>query len=240
MFGGFRFESETISFLTQHCERNCTFFSTHISPNIHILLSINISRQVYATTMPLLSLPLEILFIIVQMLDCPSLSALTLTNRYLNACFTNNLYRRSIKNDGWALHWAIQMNQAETARRFLQLGGSPNIRYDHDIEEPYLPPSLPLIESAVRNELGIASLLLEYGANVDMQDWSGATALYMASKLHNLAMVRLLLEHGADVRFSYGFHPRQSDIEKRVETYSRRVRRGVRVASAHLWREEVT
>jgi ankyrin repeat protein len=126
-----------------------------------------------------------------------------------------------------------------TARRYLQLGGSPNVRYDHDIEKPYLPPLLPLIESAVRNELEIAILLLEYGANVDMQDWSDATALYMASKLHNQAMVRLL-EYGADIRFSYGFHPRQSEIEKRVETYSRRVKGSVRVVSAQLWRGEVT
>lgn len=177
----------------QHCETTTPPFQPSISPNIHT------SRHVCATIMPLLSLPLEILLIIVQMLDCSSLSALTRTNKYLNDCFTNDLYRRSITTDGWALHWAIQKTQVGTARRFLQLVGSPNnIRYDYDIEEPYLPPSLPLIESAARNELETASLLLEYGANVNIQDWSGATALYMASTLHNQWMVRLLLEHGAD------------------------------------------
>jgi hypothetical protein len=53
--------------------------------------------------MPLLSLPVEILLMIVQMLGRPSLAALIRANKYLNNCFTNGFYRRSIRTNGGAL-----------------------------------------------------------------------------------------------------------------------------------------
>lgn len=193
--------------------------------------------------MPLLSLPVEILLIVIQSLDDPSLSALTRTNKRLHAYFTNELYRRSLKTDGWALHWASYNNQVGTARRFLKLGGSPNIWYRRDYDSPYVPLSLPLIGSVLRNDLEMATLLLGYGANVDMQDCCGATALYMASKLRHQSMVHLLLDNGANIIFSYGFHHRQYEIEKRLETcfpsLFDSLKRGVPMGPAELPHGEV-
>lgn len=128
--------------------------------------------------MPLQSLPVEIFLMIVQMLEFPNLSALIRANKYLNDCFTNHLYRRSGTTDGWALHWAVFNNQVETARRFLKLAGSPHARYNNDNFMSYVSPSRFLVECVAMNSLEMTSLLLEYGANTEMQDCCRATALY--------------------------------------------------------------
>lgn len=57
----------------------------------------------------------------------------------------------------------------------------------------------PLIASAASGDLGRVRDLLEGGANVNVQDADGTTALMSACRNCDLQMVELLLRYGADV-----------------------------------------
>ncbi|KTD22638.1 Dot/Icm T4SS effector AnkH/LegA3 [Legionella londiniensis] len=56
----------------------------------------------------------------------------------------------------------------------------------------------PLIETAITRQPHIAELLLKRGVDVNKPDVTGRTALHWAVDNHDLAMARLLLEHGAN------------------------------------------
>jgi len=56
----------------------------------------------------------------------------------------------------------------------------------------------PLVEAAVADNLDIARLLIDYGADVNFQDSIGNTALHWAAENNNLALCELLLEKGAN------------------------------------------
>jgi hypothetical protein len=89
----------------------CLFYCCYLSHPLSLLPHHSLLHT-SATKMSLHSLPVEILLMIGQRLDSPSLSALTRTNQHLNACLTNDLYRRSVSTDGWALHW-LKRNQQQ-------------------------------------------------------------------------------------------------------------------------------
>jgi len=56
----------------------------------------------------------------------------------------------------------------------------------------------PLIEAAIANHTGIATLLLEAGADVHLKDMLGSTALHWAAENNNTALAKALLKRGAD------------------------------------------
>lgn len=56
----------------------------------------------------------------------------------------------------------------------------------------------PLIEAAIADNLQIAKMLVDYGADVDLQDMTGGTALHWAAENNNLSLAQLLLEKGAN------------------------------------------
>lgn len=57
---------------------------------------------------------------------------------------------------------------------------------------------IPLIEASVRNSPKIVDALVSSGANINVSDEEGATALMWASFYEHLEVVRVLLERGAD------------------------------------------
>lgn len=54
--------------------------------------------------------------------------------------------------------------------------------------------------AAVAGEVAVAQLLITAGADVNMRDRKGATALHRAVEFGNPTMAELLLKHGADRR----------------------------------------
>lgn len=62
----------------------------------------------------------------------------------------------------------------------------------------------PLIEAAIVDSLPISQLLLDKGANPNLQDVTGGTPLQWATENHNLALTQLLLQKKADPN-SYNF-----------------------------------
>lgn len=66
----------------------------------------------------------------------------------------------------------------------------------------------PLIQTAIVNDLAKAEILLSAGAEVDMPDLTGRTALFWAADNQNLALCQLLLEHHANPNaYSSGGQP---------------------------------
>src|SRR5206468_3297732 len=53
-------------------------------------------------------------------------------------------------------------------------------------------------ETAIIDNPKLTEILLNHGANANMQDVTGGTALQWAAENNNLALCKLLLEHGAN------------------------------------------
>jgi len=95
-----------------------------------------------------------------------------------------------------ALVWACKSNRVQVLERLVQAGA----RLDAD---PYR--GTPLIWAAARNRTEAAAWLLDHGADVNQKatfggltHGQGITALHMAAQNGHLAMVKLLVERGAD------------------------------------------
>lgn len=95
-----------------------------------------------------------------------------------------------------ALMLASIRGQPQTVKWLLDGGAA----VDH-------PGWTPLIYAASTNQLDIARMLLERGANVNATAENGTTALMMAAREGHLPMVLLLMEKGADINHKtpYGY-----------------------------------
>jgi ankyrin repeat protein len=109
-----------------------------------------------------------------------------------------------------ALMWAAAQRQPEMTALLIANGADPNVRSNlnnherHITAEPrYLwrPPGglTPLIYAARQGCVGCARALVEGGADIDMADPEGATALLTASMNFNFDTAAYLIEAGANV-----------------------------------------
>jgi hypothetical protein len=67
------------------------------------------------------------------------------------------------------------------------------------------------MHAAQKNQLRVATLLLQHGAedDINLQDVDGVSALMVAARGGNAALTRLFLSHGADTTATtrrHGFH----------------------------------
>lgn len=144
-----------------------------------------------------------------------------------------------------ALHWAVYREDLELVRLLLARSADPDRRNDYgatpmtvasehgsfpvlqalveaggDIESPNAEGQTLLMAVARTGNVNSAGLLLERGARVDTREtWGGQTALMWAAAQRQPAMVRLLLEHGADANARGKDHdwPRWVTSEPRVK-----------------------
>ncbi len=95
------------------------------------------------------------------------------------------------------LELAIAWNQTDAALLLLQNHADPNLA-----ELPGKPMTpyydRPLAQAVNHNNATVAAALIEAGADVNIQNDEGYTALYYAVQLQNLQMVQLLLDAHAD------------------------------------------
>ena len=108
---------------------------------------------------------------------------------------------------------------AEVKRLVVSCGVDPNVK-DND-------GRTPLHRAAKRGHVDIVKLLLEHGANPNIQENKyGYTPLHVAVKNCHVDVVRVLLEHGADptIRDNEGRTPLDygSDCEEIIEELRRR------------------
>ena len=89
---------------------------------------------------------------------------------------------------------ALAGNHFQLAELLHRNGADPNVRGRHKIT--------PLQSAAYHGNLRIVQELIKYNADINTKDFRGETAIYDASRGHRLDcpnIVRLLLQHGADV-----------------------------------------
>jgi ankyrin repeat protein len=73
------------------------------------------------------------------------------------------------------------------------------LRYNPNVNEQDHNGNTPLIVAIqVNSGIEIIKLLIEAGANLDIQNLWGTTALISASSLYNLELLKILIEAGAD------------------------------------------
>ncbi len=103
----------------------------------------------------------------------------------------NKLAKARDKNE--AIRMAVAEDNLESVERLLREGAEINALKGE------FKTSI-LMEAAVRGNVGVMKLLIENGADVNMADKDGWTALMGVTVPGHLESVKLLLEHGADVR----------------------------------------
>lgn len=87
---------------------------------------------------------------------------------------------------------AVFYGDTETVKKLLTVH-----KGEVDVNAPLFEYT-PLIFSAYQNNIETARLLLESGANPDLEDEEGSTALRWAARCGNTEIASLLLEKGAD------------------------------------------
>lgn len=144
-------------------------------------------------TMRLLNLPNEILIQIAQRLDdAASVNAFSRTCRHLYETLRFVLYAHNIQHDNSsALLWAADNNQLQTARCLIERRACLNVPSDGNLQTA-------LIIATAKGFSGFVELLLDNGANTEIQDNMRNTAIFQAVRRRNQFLVQTLLEHGAN------------------------------------------
>lgn len=117
------------------------------------------------------------------------------------------------KNGQTALHYAVLAERTTTARYLISRGADVNVRSNHFANTP--------LHAAIKRHYRSARmvrLLLEAGADANMQDDEGRNPVHHAMRNSNYNALLALVEHGADVNHvdKRGQHPLQ---EWRVAFY---------------------
>ncbi|KFD54283.1 hypothetical protein M514_04825 [Trichuris suis] len=94
-----------------------------------------------------------------------------------------------------ALSLAVQCGKEEVVKLLLQSGADAN-QVSHD---EFRLPLAPLLVACRLGKVAIARLLLENGASPDSTDCFGHSALWIATKARCPELLRLLIEHSANL-----------------------------------------
>lgn len=106
----------------------------------------------------------------------------------------------ALDNDGRLL-FAARLGDAERVARLLASGANVHAQETKSSETGYTPLHYAAAgySGGAGKQEEVAKLLIESGANVNARADSGTTPLILAADWGNVAMVQLLLKHGADV-----------------------------------------
>lgn len=101
------------------------------------------------------------------------------------------------------LMWAVRNNQAEAAQKLIDLGADVDAKTMPDKElprQPFTPAGTSVLEEAAwHKSYESAKVLLDNGADVDDVAAGAYSPLGIASKLHDILMIELFLDAGADI-----------------------------------------
>ncbi|KAK2499997.1 hypothetical protein MC885_004227 [Smutsia gigantea] len=97
-----------------------------------------------------------------------------------------------------ALHVAVNTECPEAVRLLLERGADIDAVVSKRVRGDIKSGRSPLIHAVENNSLSMVQLLLQHGANVNAQMYSGSSALHSASGRGLLPLVRTLVRSGAD------------------------------------------
>ncbi|KMQ50170.1 Ankyrin [Chitinispirillum alkaliphilum] len=102
------------------------------------------------------------------------------------------------------LYTAVKSNKYDIARLILEYGVNPN-RIEGVAQLFSTPQTTSLIQAVTNNNLEMVTLLCEYGADVNLVPEHGESALHIAAREGYSGVMRVLIEHGADLFSSHDF-----------------------------------
>lgn len=151
--------------------------------------------------MLLVSLPTELLELIVKYSNIKSLWSLVLANRRLNEVATQYLYSLVLldKEDGTpSLLWAIERGHIEHAK-FLTKSNSPFTSLTRTWHKQLLGEKALLLAAYKNLDIFILDLSISKGVDVKAKDNTGATCLHFAARNGNKRTCYFLIINGIDV-----------------------------------------
>ena len=103
-----------------------------------------------------------------------------------------------------ALFHACAAGDAAAVSRLLPAGGTPRNLSGPRFQTPDGPNTTPLMVAALNGRTEIVRMLLALAPNtaVDHADARGFTALLMVTLYHHADILRLLVDHGANLNFA--------------------------------------
>lgn len=155
------------------------------------------------TMASLLSLPNEILLLVVERLGPKDVNSFLQTNRRLAFLFTQHLHKLAIQDvdDFTALQWAAWSGHKSLARLVLEKGADINYLPSADEEDKHYKTALHF--ACEKGDEDMVQLLLEHRADTSIRiplrgTMAGTTALHMAVKSGSENIVATLLSHGVN------------------------------------------
>jgi hypothetical protein len=97
--------------------------------------------------------------------------------------------------NGEILLLAMEKQRFDLAKQFIEAGADVNYRYT--LTKRYADGMTPLLYASKWGNLEIVKLLVEKGANINIQAVNGDTALSLARKSNNEKILNYLIEQGA-------------------------------------------
>ncbi|KAJ5175367.1 ankyrin [Penicillium canariense] len=147
--------------------------------------------------MSLSTLPHELLFEIVERLPRSSLNALIRTSRQLYALLNTTLYSNDVRHDNCsALFWAAKTGICSTAQLVIDEGADLQVIFEEEQDTRVGLSLLKTQENLVRSTKW--SKRLNSSPRMTFQT-CGETPLHRAAMLNHEAVVRCLLDNGADM-----------------------------------------
>jgi hypothetical protein len=114
-------------------------------------------------------------------------------NRQTNA--VQFLLRNGAVPNGEILLLSMERQRFDLARQFIETG--VDVNYQYPLSRNYADGMTPLLYASKWENFEMVKLLVEHGANINMQAVNGDTALSMARINNNDAICNYLVEHGA-------------------------------------------
>ncbi|KAL4886838.1 ankyrin repeat-containing domain protein [Aspergillus karnatakaensis] len=155
--------------------------------------------------MSLLLLPRELHLMIANNLESEAdLNAYCQASKCLYPLLSEHLYKNNTKNHkSSALFFAAKVNNVKVAKRAIASGA--------DVNTEDVKLVTPLVQAAVHVHIEVAVVLLEHDADVHAMEpavpfngYATGPPLLEASKHNHIAMIRLLLDNGAQVDYFGG------------------------------------
>jgi hypothetical protein len=118
------------------------------------------------------------------------------------------LLRNGALPNGEILLLAMERQRFDLARQFIEAG--VDVNYQYPLSRNNADGMTPLLYASKWGNLELLRLLVEKGANINMRDVDGESALSMAHANNNDAIVGYLTEHGAVESANSDYGPLQN------------------------------